>query len=107
MTVSTKEPLLSATQLSNGNFLSITLEAAYSIPEEFAATGPLQNYMACLQVPAAEEVRNSPGMVKGVLAASQWSVLPHYAVWNKAVGCVAPVLVQQQPLLWVLGVSVV
>ncbi|KAM9555199.1 cilia- and flagella-associated protein 70 [Guaruba guarouba] len=53
VTVSTKEPLLSATQLSNSNFLSITLEAAYSIPEAFAATGSLQNYMACLEVPAA------------------------------------------------------
>uniref|UniRef100_A0A8B9G7D3 Cilia and flagella associated protein 70 n=1 Tax=Amazona collaria TaxID=241587 RepID=A0A8B9G7D3_9PSIT len=55
VTVSTKEPLLSATQLSNSNFLSVTLEAAYSIPEAFAATGPLQNYMACLEVPAAGE----------------------------------------------------
>ncbi|KAM9261466.1 LOW QUALITY PROTEIN: cilia- and flagella-associated protein 70 [Cariama cristata] len=55
VTVCTKEPLLSAAQLSNGNLLSITLEAAYSVPEAFAATGPLQNYMACLQVPAAGE----------------------------------------------------
>ncbi|XP_009318495.1 PREDICTED: tetratricopeptide repeat protein 18 [Pygoscelis adeliae] len=55
VTVCTEEPLLSAAQLSDGNLLSVTLEAAYSVPEAFAPTGPLQNYMACLQVPAAGE----------------------------------------------------
>ncbi|KAM6077556.1 cilia- and flagella-associated protein 70 isoform 2-T2 [Theristicus caerulescens] len=55
VTVCTEEPLLSASQLSNGNLLSVTLEAAYSAPEAFAPSGPLQNYMACLQVPAAGE----------------------------------------------------
>ncbi|NWX47794.1 CFA70 protein, partial [Steatornis caripensis] len=55
VTVSTKEPLLSATQLSDGNVLSVTLEAAYSVPEAFAPAGPPQNYMACLHVPAAGE----------------------------------------------------
>lgn len=78
--VCTKEPLLSATQLSNGNLLSVTLEGAYSVPEAFAPTGPLQNYMACLQVPAAGEVRIGPGMVRGVLAATkQMIVVPHYS----------------------------
>ncbi|XP_076206908.1 cilia- and flagella-associated protein 70 isoform X2 [Aptenodytes patagonicus] len=55
VTVCTEEPLLSAAQLSDGNLLSVTLEAAYSVPEAFAPTGPLQNYMACLQVPAVGE----------------------------------------------------
>ncbi|XP_068764853.1 cilia- and flagella-associated protein 70 isoform X1 [Struthio camelus] len=55
VTVCVQEPLLSATQLSNGNLLSVTLEAAYSVPEAFVPAGPLQNYMACLQVPAAGE----------------------------------------------------
>ncbi|XP_068276205.1 cilia- and flagella-associated protein 70 isoform X2 [Nyctibius grandis] len=55
VTVCTEEPLLSAEQLSNGNLLSVTLEAAYSVPEAFAPAGPRQNYMACLQVPAAGE----------------------------------------------------
>ncbi|XP_062444770.1 cilia- and flagella-associated protein 70 isoform X3 [Rhea pennata] len=55
VTVCVQEPLLSATQLSNGNLLSVTLEAAYSVPEAFVPTGPLQNYMACLQVPAVGE----------------------------------------------------
>lgn len=86
VTVCTKEPLLSAAQLSNGNLLSVTLEAAYSVPEAFAATGPLQNYMACLQVPAAGEVRIGPGMVRWVLAATKWIVLPHYALRNKRPG---------------------
>ncbi|NXV69780.1 CFA70 protein, partial [Molothrus ater] len=52
--VSTKELLLSGTQFSSGNLLSITLEAAYSVPEAFTADAQ-QNYMACLQMPAAGE----------------------------------------------------
>uniref|UniRef100_A0A8C9NIG0 Cilia and flagella associated protein 70 n=1 Tax=Serinus canaria TaxID=9135 RepID=A0A8C9NIG0_SERCA len=54
VTVSAKELLLSATQFSSGNLLSITLEAAYSVPEAFTADAQ-QNYMACLQMPAAGE----------------------------------------------------
>ncbi|NXQ04962.1 CFA70 protein, partial [Vidua macroura] len=54
VTVSTKELLLSATQFSSGNLLSITLEAAYSVPEAFTPDTQ-QNYMACLQIPAAGE----------------------------------------------------
>ncbi|XP_054246874.1 cilia- and flagella-associated protein 70 [Indicator indicator] len=53
--VCTSEPLLSAAQISSGNLLSITLEAAYSIPEAFASAGPLQNYIAGLQVPVPGE----------------------------------------------------
>uniref|UniRef100_A0A8C0VLE7 Cilia and flagella associated protein 70 n=1 Tax=Cyanistes caeruleus TaxID=156563 RepID=A0A8C0VLE7_CYACU len=52
--VSTKELLLSATQFSSGNLLSITLEAAYSVPTAFTCDTQ-QNYMACLQIPAAGE----------------------------------------------------
>ncbi|NXF01141.1 CFA70 protein, partial [Smithornis capensis] len=52
VTVCTEEPLLSAKQFSSGNLLSVTLEAAYSVPEAFA-TDSQQNFMACLQVPAA------------------------------------------------------
>ncbi|XP_030337974.1 cilia- and flagella-associated protein 70 isoform X2 [Strigops habroptila] len=85
VTVSTKEPLLSATQLSNGNFLSITLEAAYSIPEAFAATGPLQNYMACLQVPATGE-KELPLLFKnGILKlAGEKEPLPRPKKWPLA-----------------------
>ncbi|XP_077643068.1 cilia- and flagella-associated protein 70 [Lonchura striata] len=54
VTVSTKELLLSATQFSSGNLLSITLEAAYSVPEAFNPDAQ-QNCMACLQIPAAGE----------------------------------------------------
>ncbi|NXK72651.1 CFA70 protein, partial [Amazona guildingii] len=82
VTVSTKEPLLSATQLSNSNFLSVTLEAAYSIPEAFAATGPLQNYMACLEVPAAGE-KELPLLFKnGILKlAGEKEPLPRPKKW--------------------------
>ncbi|NWI09356.1 CFA70 protein, partial [Crypturellus soui] len=55
VSVCIQEPLLSAAQLLNGNLLSVTLEAAYSVPEAFVPTGPLQNYLACLQVPAVGE----------------------------------------------------
>ncbi|NXU96312.1 CFA70 protein, partial [Cettia cetti] len=54
VTVSTKELLLSAAQFSSGNLLSITLEAAYSVPDTFTADTQ-QNYMVCLQTPAAGE----------------------------------------------------
>ncbi|NWZ68005.1 CFA70 protein, partial [Acrocephalus arundinaceus] len=54
VTVSTKELLLSATQFSSGILLSITLEAAYSVPDTFTADAQ-QNYMACLPIPAAGE----------------------------------------------------
>ncbi|NXY86611.1 CFA70 protein, partial [Alcedo cyanopectus] len=55
LTVCSPKPLLSAAQFSNGNLLNITLEAAYSVPKAFVCTRPLQNYMVCLQVPAADE----------------------------------------------------
>ncbi|XP_010000971.1 PREDICTED: tetratricopeptide repeat protein 18 [Chaetura pelagica] len=55
VTVSSQEPLVPAEQLSNGNLLSVTLEAVYSVPEAFGPAGPLQSYMVCLQVPAAGE----------------------------------------------------
>ncbi|NWR66948.1 CFA70 protein, partial [Bucorvus abyssinicus] len=60
VSVCAREPLLSAPQLASSNLLSVTLEAAYSVPEAFAPAGPLQNYMACLQVPAAGEARTGP-----------------------------------------------
>ncbi|XP_009078393.1 PREDICTED: tetratricopeptide repeat protein 18, partial [Acanthisitta chloris] len=82
VTVSTTEPLLSATQLSTGNLLSVTLEAAYSIPEAFAASEPLQNYMACLQVPAAGK-KEFPLLFKnGVLKADgEKEPLPRPKKW--------------------------
>ena len=48
------EPLLTTDQISEGNLLKVTLEAAYSVPESFI---PLQNYMVGLQVPSAGEVK--------------------------------------------------
>ncbi|NXH78595.1 CFA70 protein, partial [Hydrobates tethys] len=90
VTVCTKEPLLSATQLSHGNLLSVTLEAAYSVPEAFAPTGPLQNYMACLQVPAAGE-KEFPLLFKnGILKlAGEKEPLPRPKKWPHA-NIVAP-----------------
>ncbi|KAF1489218.1 Cilia- and flagella-associated protein 70, partial [Megadyptes antipodes antipodes] len=85
VTVCTEEPLLSAAQLSDGNLLSVTLEAAYSVPEAFAPTGPLQNYMACLQVPAAGE-KEFPLLFKnGILKlAGEKEPLPRPKKWSLA-----------------------
>ncbi|NXX39518.1 CFA70 protein, partial [Tricholaema leucomelas] len=55
VTVCTPEPLLSEACFARGSLLSITLEAAYSVPEAFAPAGPQQSYVACLQVPGAGE----------------------------------------------------
>ncbi|NXB03961.1 CFA70 protein, partial [Cnemophilus loriae] len=81
VTVSTKELLLSAAQFSSGNLLSITLEAAYSVPEAFT-TEAQQNYMACLQIPAAGE-KELPLLFKnGVLkAGGEKEPLPRPKNW--------------------------
>ncbi|NXD44663.1 CFA70 protein, partial [Copsychus sechellarum] len=81
VTVSTKELLLSATQFSSGNLLSITLEAAYSVPEAFT-TDAQQNYMACLQMPAAGE-KELPLLFKnGILkAGGEKEPLPRPKNW--------------------------
>ncbi|XP_065501244.1 cilia- and flagella-associated protein 70 isoform X3 [Caloenas nicobarica] len=85
VTVCTEEPLLSATQLSDGNLLSVTLEAAYSVPEAFAAAGPLQNFMACLQVPAAGEKEFPLLFMNGILkAAGEKEPLPRPKKWPLA-----------------------
>ncbi|NXV23250.1 CFA70 protein, partial [Cepphus grylle] len=85
VTVCTEEPLLSAAQLSDGNLLSVTLEAAYSVPEAFAPSGPLHNYMACLQVPAAGE-KEFPLLFKnGILKlAGEKEPFPRPKKWSLA-----------------------
>ncbi|KAM6423983.1 cilia- and flagella-associated protein 70 isoform 2-T3 [Liasis olivaceus] len=55
VSVSVQESLLSPAQLSEGNLLRVTVEAAYSVPESFIPTGPQYNYMVGFQVPAVGE----------------------------------------------------
>ncbi|NXA69237.1 CFA70 protein, partial [Mohoua ochrocephala] len=69
VTVSTKELLLSATQFSSGNLLSITMEAAYSVPGVFTIEAQ-QNYMACLQIPAAGKKESLLLFKNGILKAN-------------------------------------
>uniref|UniRef100_A0A8B9ZLX9 Cilia and flagella associated protein 70 n=1 Tax=Anas platyrhynchos TaxID=8839 RepID=A0A8B9ZLX9_ANAPL len=83
VTVHTEKPLLSVSQLSNGNFLSVTLEAAYSVPDTFLPTGPLQNYMACLQVPAVGEKEVPLLFQNGILKpAGEKEPLPRPKKWS-------------------------
>uniref|UniRef100_A0A8D2PMR2 Uncharacterized protein n=1 Tax=Zosterops lateralis melanops TaxID=1220523 RepID=A0A8D2PMR2_ZOSLA len=81
VTVNTKEPLLSATQFSSGNLLSITLEAVYSLPNTFSADAQ-QNCMVCLQIPAAGE-KEFPLLFKnGILKADgKNELLPRPKHW--------------------------
>ncbi|XP_068555759.1 cilia- and flagella-associated protein 70 isoform X1 [Anas acuta] len=83
VTVRTEKPLLSVSQLSNGNFLSVTLEAAYSVPDTFLPTGPPQNYMACLQVPAVGEKEVPLLFQNGILKpAGEKEPLPRPKKWS-------------------------
>ncbi|NWW21581.1 CFA70 protein, partial [Falcunculus frontatus] len=79
--VSTKELLLSATQFSSGNLLSITIEAAYSVPGVFTIEAQ-QNYMACLQIPAAGEKELLLLFQNGILKADgEKEPLPRPKIW--------------------------
>ncbi|NXA05697.1 CFA70 protein, partial [Sapayoa aenigma] len=81
LTVCTKEPLLSARQFSSGNLLSVTLEAAYSVPEAFG-TDSQQNFMACLQVPAAGKKEQGLLFRNGILkAGGEKEPLPRPKNW--------------------------
>lgn len=57
VTVSTPKQLLSDTQLSESNLLTVTVETAYSVPEVWntAASGPQYSYVAALQVPLTSQ----------------------------------------------------
>ncbi|XP_066546240.1 cilia- and flagella-associated protein 70 isoform X3 [Amia ocellicauda] len=49
------EALLSEAQLADSNLLKVAVEAAYSVPEAWATTGPPFNYVAAMQVPLTAE----------------------------------------------------
>ncbi|XP_046756692.1 cilia- and flagella-associated protein 70 isoform X1 [Gallus gallus] len=85
VSVCTKKPLLSSSQLSDGNFLSVTLEAAYSVPEAFVPTGPSQNYMACLQIPALGKKEVPLLFMNGILKLDgEKEPLPRPKKWSLA-----------------------
>ncbi|KAM9305428.1 cilia- and flagella-associated protein 70 [Gastrophryne carolinensis] len=53
--VSVPEPLLSESQISDGNLLCVTMEAAYCTPEAWNPQGPHYNYVTSLQLPSVGE----------------------------------------------------
>ncbi|XP_069840411.1 cilia- and flagella-associated protein 70 [Dendropsophus ebraccatus] len=67
--VSVPVPLLTESQISNGNLLRVTMEAAYCVPDSWAPTGPQYNYVTSLQLPSVGERDSmlifSNGVLKG------------------------------------------
>ncbi|XP_053327861.1 cilia- and flagella-associated protein 70 [Spea bombifrons] len=86
--VSVPEPLLSEGQISDGNQLTVTVEAAYSVPESWNTTGPQYNYAVGLQIPAAGEkpVLFSNGSLK---AGGEMEPVPRQKKWPVS-GIAAP-----------------
>ncbi|KAI4878195.1 hypothetical protein NFI96_018270, partial [Prochilodus magdalenae] len=68
VTVSVSGPLLSDHQLSESNLLSVTVEAAYSVPDVWSpASAPPSSYTAALQVPLTAEKEQILLFSNGVL----------------------------------------
>ncbi|XP_073414691.1 cilia- and flagella-associated protein 70 isoform X2 [Dendrobates tinctorius] len=65
--VSVPAPLLTEPQISQGNLLRVTMEAAYCVPESWAPGGPQHNYVASLQLPSVGEGVSTLIFSNGVL----------------------------------------
>ncbi|XP_056392450.1 cilia- and flagella-associated protein 70 [Hyla sarda] len=60
-------PLLAESQISHGNLLRVTMEAAYCAPDSWSPTGPPYNYVTSLQMPSAGEKDSTLIFSNGVL----------------------------------------
>ncbi|XP_063791124.1 cilia- and flagella-associated protein 70 isoform X2 [Pseudophryne corroboree] len=71
VSVSIPAPLLTESQISNGNLLRATVEAAYCVPDSWNPTGPQFNYVASLQIPIKGEMQRDLPLIfsNGVLKA--------------------------------------
>ncbi|XP_075035232.1 cilia- and flagella-associated protein 70 isoform X2 [Mixophyes fleayi] len=69
--VSVPAPLLSESEISNGNLLRATVEAAYCVPDSWNPTGQQFNYVTSLQIPVRKEVQRDLALIfsNGVLKA--------------------------------------
>ncbi|KAM3917603.1 cilia- and flagella-associated protein 70 isoform 2-T3 [Leptodactylus fuscus] len=63
-------PLLTETQISQGNLLRVTMEAAYCVPDSWTPTGPQYNYVTSLQIPSVGEKDSTLIFSNGVLKVS-------------------------------------
>ncbi|XP_075686885.1 cilia- and flagella-associated protein 70 isoform X2 [Rhinoderma darwinii] len=65
--VSVPMTLLTEPQISNGNLLRVTMEAAYCVPDSWTPTGPQYNYVSSLQIPSVGEKDSTLIFSNGVL----------------------------------------
>ncbi|XP_040296096.1 cilia- and flagella-associated protein 70 isoform X2 [Bufo bufo] len=65
--VSVPMPLLAQSQISQGNLLRVTMEAAYCAPDSWTPTGPQYNYVTSLQIPSVGERDSTLIFSNGVL----------------------------------------
>uniref|UniRef100_A0A8C5QWB7 Cilia and flagella associated protein 70 n=1 Tax=Leptobrachium leishanense TaxID=445787 RepID=A0A8C5QWB7_9ANUR len=102
--VSVPAPLLSEEQISNGNLLKVTMEAAYSVPDSWNPAGPQYSYVVGLQIPFPGEKPHSLLFSNGVLkAGGETEPVPRHKKWP--VTGIAAINAQHLPDSFITGGS--